>query len=419
MRILHVVHGYPPSFGGSQWLVKNLSERLVSRYADEVTVFTTVAYRMEHFWRSGEPTMPAGTEVVNGVTVRRFAVLNRLNVLRMLIAGAAYRLRLPYNDWLRTIYNGPLIPGLRRAVANSGADVVFATAFPLLHMYYALAGARRAGVPLVFLGAIHTADAWGYDRKMMLRAIRQADAYIAHTTFERDYLVARGVRGERIWVIGAGVDAHALAAADGAAVRKRYGWENAPVVAVVGKQTARKRFDILLEAMRRVWAVRPDAQLLLAGARTSYSRHIEEMVGALPRERRTHTTIVSDFSEEEKPSLLAACDIFALPSGQESFGIAFVEAWACGKPVVGARIGAIPSVIDEGRDGLLVAYQDADDLARAILELLADPSRRVRMGEAGRRKVLENYTWEIVTDQLRAVYTQVISAIANEQRRPV
>jgi glycosyltransferase involved in cell wall biosynthesis len=389
--------------------VKNLSEQFVSRYADEVTVFTTVAYHMEHFWRSGEPTMPAGTEEMDGVTVRRFAVFNRLNVLRMLIAGAAYRLRLPCNDWLRTIYNGPLIFGLSRAVANSGADVVFATAFPLLHMYYALAGARRAGIPLVFLGAIHTADAWGYDRKMMFRAIQQADAYIAHTTFERDYLVARGIREERISVIGAGVDAHALAAADGTAVRKRYGWENVPVVALVAKQTARKRFDVLLEAMRRVWAVRPDARLLLAGARTLYSRQIEEMVGALPPEQRAHTTIVSDFSEEEKPNLLAACDIFTLPSGQESFGIAFVEAWACGKPIVGARIGAIPSVIDEGRDGLLVAYQDADDLARAILELLADPSRRVRMGEAGRRKVLENYTWEIVTDQMRAVYTKVIS----------
>ena len=122
MRILHVVHGYPPSSGGSQWLVKNLSERLVSRYADQVTVFTTVAHHMEHFWRSGGPTMPAGTEEVNGVTVRRFAVFNRLNVLRMLIAGAAYRLRLPYNDWLRTIYNGPLIFGLSRtALSTSGS----------------------------------------------------------------------------------------------------------------------------------------------------------------------------------------------------------------------------------------------------------------------------------------------------------
>ncbi len=409
MRILHVVHGYPPSTGGAQWLTKNLSEQLVSRYHDEVTVFTTVAYNTEHFWCSDEPAMPAGTEEISGVTVRRFAVFNRLNVLRMLIAGVAHRLRLPYNDWLRTIYNGPLIFGMTEAVASSGADVVFATAFPLLHMYYALAGAQRAGIPIVFLGAIHTADAWGYDRKMIFRAIQQADTYIALTTFEHDYLIKRGIRADRISVIGPGVDARAFARADGTMIRRRYGWGEAPVVALVAKQTARKRSDVMLEAMRRVWAVRPDARLLIAGARTPYSCQIEEMIGALPPVQQTHVTVVSDFSEGEKPNLLAACDIFVLPSGQESFGIAFVEAWACGKPVVGVRIGAIPSVIDEGQDGLLVAYQDADDLARATLKLLANPQRRAQMGEAGRRKVMENYTWEIVADRVRAVYVEAIS----------
>jgi len=117
MRILHVVHGYPPSMGGSQWLVKNLSEQLVSRHRDEVSVFTTVAYRMEHFWRSGAPAMPAGEQEINGVTVRRFPVFNRLNALRWFSAGVAYRLRLPYNDWLRTMYTGPLICGMAQAIA--------------------------------------------------------------------------------------------------------------------------------------------------------------------------------------------------------------------------------------------------------------------------------------------------------------
>jgi len=409
MKILHVVHGYPPSVGGSQYLVKNLSEQLVSRYRDKVTVFTTVAYNTEHFWRSDEPAMPAGTERLNGVTVRRFAVFNRLNVLRLLIAGVAYRLRLPYNDWLRTIYNGPLIFGMSKAVASSGADVVFATAFPLLHMHYALAGARQAGIPILFLGAIHTANPWGYDRKMIYRAIQQADAYIALTTFERDYLIERGIRAGKISVIGAGVDASAFIEADGAVIRRRYGWGDDPVVTTVAKQSARKRFDVLLEAMRQVWAMRPNVRLLIAGARTGYSHQIQEMISALPPEQRTHVTVLNDFSEEEKPNLLTAGDIFVLPSGEESFGIAFAEAWACGKPVIGVRIGAIPSVIDEGRDGLLVAYQDADSMAQAILELLADPSRRTRMGKAGRKKVLENYTWEIVTDRLRGVYTKVTS----------
>lgn len=409
MKILHIVHGYFPSMGGAQWLVKNLSEQLVSRYRDKVIAFTTVAYNVEHFWRTGEPVMPAGIEEINGVTVRRFAVFNRLNSLRMLMAGVAYRLRLPYNDWLRTIYNGPLIRGMTRAVASSGADVVLAAAFPLMHMYYALAGARRAGIPIVFLGAIHTADRWGYDRKMIYRAIQQADAYIALTPYERDYLVGHGIREDKVSVIGAGVDANAFAKADGMKVRNRYGWGDAPVVALVAKQTARKRIDTLIAAMRKVWTVQPSARLLVAGAQTSYSAQIEEMIDALPLEQKAQITLVDNFREEDKAKLVAACDIFVLPSGEESFGIAFVEAWACGKPVIGARIGAIPSVIDAGRDGLLVAYQDADDLARAILELLADPQRRVQLGAAGRSKVLQNYTWEIVADQVRAVYVKATS----------
>jgi glycosyltransferase involved in cell wall biosynthesis len=244
---------------------------------------------------------------------------------------------------------------------------------------------------------------------MIYRAIRKADAYIALTTFERDYLVARGIRADQISVIGPGVDANVFVKAYGTAARHRYNWGDAPVVATVAKQTARKRSDVLLRAMRQVWAVNSNVRLLIAGARTPYSREIERMIDDLPPQQQKNVTLVSDFSEEEKAHLLAACDVFVLPSGEESFGIAFLEAWACGKPVIGSRIGAIPSVIDEGRDGLLAAYQDPDDLARAILELLANPQRCIQMGEAGQKKVLANHTWEIVVDRTRAVYTAAIS----------
>jgi glycosyltransferase involved in cell wall biosynthesis len=243
---------------------------------------------------------------------------------------------------------------------------------------------------------------------MMYQAIQQVDAYIAHTTFERDYLIQRGVQADKIMVIGGGVDAGAFANADGSAIRKQYGWGNFPVVGVLARQSELKRLDILLRAMPRVWAVYPKAHLMMAGARTSYSPQLDQMIDTFPPEQRAQVTVVNDFAEDEKPNLLAACDLIAHPSGNESFGIVFVEAWACGKPVIGARIGPIPSIIDEGRDGLLFRYLDSGSMAQAILELLATPSRRIRMGQAGRRKVLENYTWQVVTDKLRAVYTKVI-----------
>jgi glycosyltransferase involved in cell wall biosynthesis len=408
MKILQVVHGYYPSIGGSQWLAQSLAERLVSRYGDQVTVFTTVAYDMEYFWRGGR-ALPVGVEQINGVTVRRFPVFNRLSWLRMALAGAAYRLHLPYNDWLRAIQNGPIVLGMTQAVATSGADVVFATAFPLLHMHYALAGAQRAGIPIVFLGALHVADAWGYDREMIYRAIQQADAYIAHTTFERDYLVGRGTQADKIVVIGAGVDADAFASADGVEVRQRYGWGDAPLVGTMGKQTARKRFDVLLKAMPHVWAARPEVHLFIAGAAGPFSPHIKSLIDTFPAEWQVRITVISDFEETEKSALLAACDVFALPSVHESFGIAFAEAWACGKPVIGARVGAISSVIDDGNDGVLVNVDDPQDLARAILELLADQERRARLGRTGQERVLENYTWDVVTERVRAVLCDSIA----------
>ncbi len=417
MNILHVVQGYSPSIGGTQWLVQNLSEQLVSRHQDQVTVFTTVAYNMEDFLRPGRATLPAGVEEMNGVTVRRFPVWNRLSLLRTAAASASYRLRLPGNDWLRTIQQGPLIRSMTRAVAESGTDVVLAGAFPLMHVYYALAGARRGHIPLVLLGAIHVQDRWGYERPMIYRAIEQADGYIALTPFERDYLIARGIAADKVSVIGPGVDAEPFLRADGAAARTRYGWSDDPLVALVAKQTPRKRIDLLLEAMRQVWPVQPSVRLLLAGARTPYSAQLEQMVERLPPEQRDRVTLFCDFPESLKPELLAACDLFVLPSTEESFGIAFLEAWACGKAVIGARVGAISTVIDEGRDGLLARPGDAGELAEAILALLSDPARRQVMGAVGQRRVAAEHSWPVVAGQVREVYQQVIDRHKGEPSR--
>ena len=409
MKILHVVHGYHPSIGGSQWFIKNLSEQLLKNHNDDVTVFSANAYEMTHFWGKSDAVMPMGTTEENGVTVRRFPVFNRFSWLRMALASATTRLNLPYNDWFRTLYNGPIIFGLTQAIANHPADIVLAMAFPLRHMYNALNGAKQGGKPIVLIGGLHASDSWGFERPMIYKAIQQADAYIALTSFERDYLVERGIRPEKISVVGGGVDAKAFVDANTAssislATRNRFKWGNAPVIAMIAKQTARKRFDTLLEAMPQVWAAHPDAQLVLAGAQTSYSKNIQTMINALSPAEQAQVTILNDISEAEKAELLASCDLLVLPSGEESFGIVFVEAWARGKPVIGANVGAVASLIEHNYDGLLFEYKNPHSLAQAIKKLLEDSDMQIQMGEAGRQKTLENYTWDVVTNRIRQVY---------------
>ncbi|HEY6042186.1 MAG TPA: glycosyltransferase family 4 protein, partial [Anaerolineae bacterium] len=100
-------------------------------------------------------------------------------------------------------------------------------------------------------------------------------------------------------------------------------------------------------------------------------------------------------------------DVLAMPSRTDSFGIVFLEAWFYGKPVIGARAGGVPEVIDDGRDGFLVNFGDTDMLARRIAQLLDDRVLAQEFGAAGREKVLQNWTWDKIYPQIETLYHQV------------
>ena len=150
MNILHVVHAYTPSVGGSQVLIQRVSETLVQQYGHQVSVLTSTARTIEHFTNPRMPGLLPGEEEINRVSVRRLAVQNRLGPAWRILAGVAYRLHLPGNGWLRTAENGPWLRGLAQAIRVSQADVVLAATFPLKHMYDTLAATRRIGKPIVF-----------------------------------------------------------------------------------------------------------------------------------------------------------------------------------------------------------------------------------------------------------------------------
>ena len=170
---------------------------------------------------------------------------------------------------------------------------------------------------------------------------------------------------------------------------------------------------MLLQAMQIVWQQLPETRLLIAGARTRFSASLQRQIEALPAEQRRQVLVIDDFAEEDKPRIFAACDVLAYPSEFESFGLAYVEAWACGKPVIGCRVGAVPAVVDDGVDGLLVPRRDPNALASALLRLLEDETLRRQLGEQGRAKVQTNYTWDIVIARFRQVYEQTVDRAAD------
>lgn len=418
LDVLHVVQGYAPAIGGSERVIERLSEEFVRGFGDRVTVFTTDCRSAEAFPRPSLPRLAVGTETRHGVDVRRFRVLRSLGPVLAPLQKIAFRLGLPLNDHLRTLYAGPIIPGLIGAIRQHGADVIAATSFPLRHMYQALRGARTSGRPCVLIGGLHPEDRWGYDRAMIHRAIRRADLYIAYTEFEARHVVEHGADAERVEVIGVGVDAEPFvhAGAGAAALRRELGVGDAPLIGFIGQLGVHKGIALLLEAMAEVWGRRPDARLLIAGASTVYAELLRQSLDRMPLEARDRILLRLDFAEEDKPRLFAALDVLASPSEFESYGLVFLEAWAAGKPVVACRRGAVAEVVHDGSDGLLVPYGDPGALAGALLGLIGNSERARALGARGRARVLTQHGWPVVAARFRAGYLRVIRDAASRRR---
>lgn len=410
MDILHLVHCYYPARGGSEILFQRISEQLVATYQDRVTVYTTHGYNTAYFVDPSQPAIPhTENEQLNGVQIHRFAVNNRIPPRIRKLQIRAYLNDWPLNDVIRSIYHGPISWPYFKALAGAQADVVSATSFPYLHMHYAVLARRLNRLPLVLHGALHPDDRWSYDRRVIYKAIAACDIYLANTAFERDHVIAKGMPPERVRIASPGVDPEPFAAADGHRLRRQLGWTDEPVIAYVGQQSAHKGIETLYQAMRHVWQAVPEARLIVAGGRTPYSETLDSILDEFTAAERDRIRIMPNFDEEEKAGIYAACDLFVSASGFESFGITFLEAWSAGKPVIGCRSGAIPTVITEDQDGLLVPYQDAPELANALIKLLQDGRLRAQLGQRGLEKVLTNYTWEIAAQRFRAAYESAIN----------
>lgn len=114
--------------------------------------------------------------------------------------------------------------------------------------------------------------------------------------------------------------------------------------------------------------------------------------------------------QEQVVPLLSVADVFLLPSEQESFGLAALEAMACEVPVVASRVGGLPEVIEDGVTGYLPAVDDLDGMAAAALTLLTDTPRRRAMAAAARRTAVERYSDARIAPKYEAYYEEVLAA---------
>lgn len=295
-----------------------------------------------------------------------------------------------------------LLVSARRLLQKIGPDV--------LHAHYVsthgvIAAFSRFG-PVVL-------TAWGsdiiprgktipwYRRRFLRFALRRADRVTSTSLFLRKWMLSLVER--EIDIVPFGVDCDTFRPDE--SIRPQYPPEHLRIGFV---KTLAPIYgpDILLLAFRRVREKIPSARLILVGR--------DRTAGRLARFARSmnladHVEFAGFVPNDQIPALLNSFDIVVNPTVcDESFGVAVLEASACGRPVVASRVGGVPEVCIAEKTALLVPRSDPAALASALIRLAESPALRADLGARGRRFVLENYPWPACIDKMLAVLAAAV-----------
>jgi glycosyltransferase involved in cell wall biosynthesis len=366
MRVLHIGKFYLPYRGGIESHLHALCRELTK----SITVNVIVA----------NETPRLMTSEINEVKIRRLPRLFNLSAT-------------------------PVCPTMPREIRRAAADIIH------LHLPNPFAA-------LAYLASGHAGRlviTWHSDivrQKAVARMLgplddcllRRASAIIATSPNYVDSSPILSRNRERCRVIPFGIDADALRPRDAelaGKIRQRYG---ARIILAVGRMVYYKGFEYLIRAMASV-----RGHLLLVGEGRLQAKLERVAFDAGARDR---ITFLGRVSQEEVLGYYNAADVFVMPSiaRSEAFGIAQLEAMACGKPVINTRLrSGVPFVSPDGVTGTTVEPANSSELAAAINRLLDDPGLRDRYGAAAARRAREEFSIPTMVDRTLELYREVIA----------
>ena len=243
-------------------------------------------------------------------------------------------------------------------------------------------------------------------------AVRSSDAIFGISQYVTNTVIAMGRPAQDIYTLLNCVDVSAWdPETDGSSVRSEFGIApDAPLIASVSRLFSWKGQRELLQAFAAARREMPALKLLIVGAdeREAHAGSFTEELKQLAAQLGVTEHVVFTGARSDVARIMAACDVFTLPSFEEPFGLVFLEAMAMRRPVAALDNGGTPEVVEHGKAGLLSAPYDIEAYTANILTLLRDPALRQRMGEYGRRRVVEYFNAQRMVKETAGAYEKVL-----------
>jgi len=295
-----------------------------------------------------------------------------------------------------------VIKSCQKLISNRKlSKVAFGAAAPLGVMARAM---RRAGAQTI-VALTHGHEVWWSKVPPFTLAIRymsrnlDAIAYLGNYTKGEISKALRKSDVSKLVQIAPGIDVEHFVPTDSSKLRAELGLTNKSVIISVGRLVHRKGQDKLIASLPAIKAAVPNVHLVLVGVGPRQA-YLEKL--AVKLRVADCVTFIGRINYAELPKYICVGDIFAMPSRSrffglevEGLGIVYLEASACGLPVVGGSSGGAPDAVLVGETGVVVDGTKTLEIAESCIELLNNPELCALMGANGRAWIIENWRWEI------------------------
>jgi len=384
MKILQGCVRYPPAPGGAETVVKAYSEGLRD-LGHDVEVVTTDLYTETPFVKKKMPS------VVNGINVTRHKAYT--------VSGEAHYV---------------LAPGMVQSFLSKNADIIHTHSYGYFQNHAGWIRERFQSTPWVITPHFHPSwSMWGGSKRKTLRefydtvigkgTLEAADLITCVSKHERDMLVSEiGLKEDNIKIIYNGINwADWSSVPNKEVFRKQYPTVSEKFVLFAGRLATNKGLSDLISAMQLI--DKKSVDLVITGADMGLGKQLEKEAS----DKGVTMHRLGHIDDETYRSVLAAAEMLVLPSEYEAFGIVLLEAAAAKTAVIGTNVGGIPEAMSPNNNGLIVEYNDVDNLAKSIAILLDDEKMCKEMGKSG-RDWAKNFSWESIVKEIEHEYKLII-----------
>ena len=373
-KILCVTNDFGPRAGGIETFIIGLIERMPK---DSVIVYTSAQDKSEPYDQQWLDNY--GVEVIR----------DKARIL-LPTPGVAYCIRALIKDrCIKTAFFGAAAPlGLLAPVL------------------------RRAGITRI-IALTHGHEVWWSKVWPFTWAMKSIARNVDHLTYLGEFTrraISRTINSSAqsaMVKIAPGIDTDHFAPSDSSELKSQLGITDKKVIVSVGRLVHRKGQDVLIEAMPQILSKIPKAHLLLVGE-GPYRQYLQKRAKDL--EIDSHITFIGRVMYSDLPKYICLGEVFVMPSRSrlaglevEGLGIVYLEASACGLPVIAGNSGGAPDAVIDGLTGVVVDGKDQQVIATSIVNLLEDQEKAREMGRKGREWVINQWRWEIWSEKFRAL----------------